>query len=475
MAEPYNIGCPIEPSKGALRAHSVQVSPFRPATLEPRPFLDRFSVTEILLLGLLLRLVLAPFTGHPWDVKVFISTGRNIAYEHVSPYSYSYKYYYNYPPLFAYWLGLSFFLFLSLGGNPQDTYPTLMILLMKVPVILADTAIAIILYHLVLKRRPDEARRTLVGWVFNPFVIMVSTMWGQIDMIPGLMALLSALYLSEGRLLPSILALAMFFSVKPYPLIPLLVPAIMILLLKTNRQKRFLVGYVLVPVGVFILFSAPFLLWDLSGFYYQLFVFQGTRIGTVHDPWGTFWTPILIFQMLAPQIFSYETIHPIVTALSLFAAFILYGVLIVNIRKWSFDELSSYRVFIAVSMIFYLANRIFEETYLLWCFPCFAFVSSITDPALFRRFTQIALTWNLLRYLGPFYFLTPSIAAFQAIVVWHYVVLRPFLLSISGVLLGSFMLLYLDEAKAISLPEKAKAYLNRIVLSFRRMFEILPA
>ena len=99
------------------------------------PLLERKHVWLLVLLcSVVLRIVLAPFTGHPYDMSIWMETGRYVA-EGRSPYEL--EIHLGYPPLWGFWCGASYVLSnLILPGN-LFAY----IFAIKVPIIAADLAV----------------------------------------------------------------------------------------------------------------------------------------------------------------------------------------------------------------------------------------------------------------------------------------------------------------------------------------------
>ncbi|MEM2083987.1 MAG: hypothetical protein QXV10_05685, partial [Nitrososphaerota archaeon] len=71
-----------------------------------------FNKKSIIIIGLLIRILLAPFFGHPWDTYVWIQTGK-IFLQNINVYEISFlvnRYpwgFYSYPPIWMYWCSFS--------------------------------------------------------------------------------------------------------------------------------------------------------------------------------------------------------------------------------------------------------------------------------------------------------------------------------------------------------------------------------
>ncbi len=133
---------------------------------------------------------------------------------------------------------------------------------LKLPSILADTAIALLIYQAICRKR-DEAVALRSGWLYalNPIVILVAAYQGQFDAIP-LFLVLSAWYVFEfqaehkqGLALSAVL-LGLGILSKTWPAVFLLI----ILLRLTSWKSR--MGYlalaVAVPVAGVLFYEAIF-------------------------------------------------------------------------------------------------------------------------------------------------------------------------------------------------------------------------
>ena len=164
------------------------------------PLLERKHVwLSILLCSAVLRIVLAPFTGHPYDMSIWMETGRYVA-EGRSPYEL--QIHLGYPPLWGFWCGASYVLSnLILPGN-LFAY----IFAIKLPIIAADLAHRVGDHHFRSHSRNLQSksnnpsskelafRRSLAAlFLLNPFVLTVGVVWGMMDNIAALLIVLVAL------------------------------------------------------------------------------------------------------------------------------------------------------------------------------------------------------------------------------------------------------------------------------------------
>jgi hypothetical protein len=166
-------------------------------------FAGALPIVVLLALGLLLRLaiavVLLPDGGHRSDIGILTDWTRElVANGPGSFYRPDSGYFADYPPVYLYvlWaLGLVGSAWSGAFGG-SDVTP----ILLKVPFILADLAAAGVLF--LLTRQLFDRRAGLVAlaaFLFNPAVILVSTIWAQNDAIATLAVLVALYLLVTGR------------------------------------------------------------------------------------------------------------------------------------------------------------------------------------------------------------------------------------------------------------------------------------
>lgn len=169
-----------------------------------------------LALALGVRLILAPFTGHPYDLPIWFETGKRVA-ELKSPYDISVPI--GYPGIWPIWLGVSSAVAsLIFSGNSY-----LYTLLIKLPIIAADFMIPSLLVRLVSTIRqvsplqPSTASRISRCYLLNPFVIIVGSVWAMPDNMIAVGILLALLAMSRVKFAGVFVAFSAL--IKPYPIV----------------------------------------------------------------------------------------------------------------------------------------------------------------------------------------------------------------------------------------------------------------
>src|SRR4030067_1251178 len=136
------------------------------------------KITGLLLFGVLLRIVVSLFTSHPNDEEYWYITGINMLAGQGSPFG---KWYFGYPPVWAY-IYLPFisvgslfsnpYLFatrINLGNTMVPVMSPLFNLAVKLPIIIGDILVGLIIYKLVSSLRDEQTDKKAFFFCFiNP-------------------------------------------------------------------------------------------------------------------------------------------------------------------------------------------------------------------------------------------------------------------------------------------------------------------
>lgn len=201
-------------------------APARPGSLS---YLE--GLGKPLLIGLAIRELIAPFTGHPFDFEIWVRLGVFIQ-SGASPYSllpnvpnlsfapYPFITSISYLPFSAFIFGATYWLYQAVGSPT----PFLYYFLLKQPMVIADVLVALLLYKLIaLRGEPGTARKVAHLWLFFPFSIIVSSMWGALDPVVLLLLLASLYTWQRGRpsLSAGLLGLSIYLKLMPIIFVPL--------------------------------------------------------------------------------------------------------------------------------------------------------------------------------------------------------------------------------------------------------------
>jgi len=197
--------------------------------------------------------MMAPFTGHPYDLGIWMSTGSYIG---IGKSPYDLHPHIGYPPLWALWCGVSYLIANFLLPENQFAY----IFTIKIPILLADFAIVSLMLQVGLRNRKVTVARILASlYLLNPYVLTVGVVWGMMDNIVAFLSIASILAI-ERKAAWSGFYLALGFALKFYPI--LFLPLILASLMSCKRLQEFArcVTTFLATSLAFIWF--PFLIFD---------------------------------------------------------------------------------------------------------------------------------------------------------------------------------------------------------------------
>ena len=227
-----------------------------------------------LLIGLGVRIALAPISAHPWDTNVFFDTAAAILHGQ----SFYATTSYSYPPVWAGFLAIVGVLYqplsVPLGAHPLAWaevdlimgVPTglgspllvdwLFLLLMKAPLIAGDLLTGILLARIVAQRlgQPEKSGLAFSAFFLNPFVIWISSVWGMFDILPTYFVILGTLLFMDKKGVAAGIAFGIGIGLKYFP--ALLVIALL-LGLRKSQDRRTARNLVLGLIGVIALFSLP--------------------------------------------------------------------------------------------------------------------------------------------------------------------------------------------------------------------------
>ncbi len=227
---------------------------------------------HLLFIGVIIRLILAPFLAHPFDMFAWYSYVEEILEQGISidifgitpiwkllliPIAYTYS-----------WLsGLAHTSVIPISNLPLNFDPSYGItvitdpifnILVKIPLIVADMLSAILIFRIAYFYTNNYiiSRRSALLYFFSPIVIWISAAWGQYDSLAVLFTLLSFyLLLVSNKPILSSLSIVIACLIKIYPII-FLVPIILsIIKFSSDKQLkgvRFI--FLLIPLGLALLY-----------------------------------------------------------------------------------------------------------------------------------------------------------------------------------------------------------------------------
>jgi Gpi18-like mannosyltransferase len=233
----------------------------------------KLAMPERLLLAasILLQVVLALFLGHAYDTRILMATGylvgtgqnpyiaqdlsavfHNSTFQGITTLGY--------PPPWALVLGLIYLCTYKLIPNFL-----LYNLAIKLPIIAANICLAYTVRHILNKAGVQEkfSYRAWIFLLFNPFLLLTSSAWGQFDPLLALLSLLALYTLSQAKLTGPAILLALAISLKPtaLPLIP-----VVFIYLAGRSWRHTLHFFVVFSLSMLVFCVIPFLVfgWDPS-------------------------------------------------------------------------------------------------------------------------------------------------------------------------------------------------------------------
>lgn len=242
--------------------------------------LKQIFTSKVFLIGLLIRLLVMPFTGH-YDIRGINFAVYNLPYKGISnvyevaahgPVDYLVNVnfgrdYFIYPPLNYFTLG-TFMTALKpfygsdfvswIEGYGSDIQKVITdpqvwryLFLMKIPYLFFDILLLFTLTHFFAKK--GDQVRILKYWWLNPIVIFLPYVWGQFDIIPAAFMLIGVLQGIRNKPYKSVLLFGLAAAFKNYPLI--LLPFLAVIYGKNLWQMIKLMIAGMLP---FILTTMPF-------------------------------------------------------------------------------------------------------------------------------------------------------------------------------------------------------------------------
>lgn len=177
------------------------------------PTNSKILITGLLIIGFLLRIFSGLLIdGHPFDINIYKGWASSAANNFLKVYGNNSSI--DYPPLYIYVLFVI---------GKLSTVPILSkfsILLLKLPSMIADILSAYLIYKTAKKHISKEMSVMLSAfYVFNPAVLINSTIWGQVDSFFTLIIIAAVYFLSENKLVISTVFFASAALMKPQGII----------------------------------------------------------------------------------------------------------------------------------------------------------------------------------------------------------------------------------------------------------------
>jgi glycosyl transferase family 87 len=368
-----------------------------------------------------------PIASETYDVSVWYLLSNDFL-KGLGIYS---SYTYTYPPLWAYTI-LPLIRILAILVNPaiigltpdnlagqgilpgtlQTVVSPLFLILLKLPLLLADLSAGYLIYRIVIVFAGWSRGKAAVAlWLLSPSIIWTSFGHGQFDVIPAVLTLASAYLLYRRQMMSSGFALSLAVIYKLYPLffVPLYFAAIIVQRgnggVWRNQLLRLLVGLI-VPAVIFLL--VPLFLPPSGASFLSAL---GAREGLLSSFGG--FSPLGLVDL--PQLFAVHQwmilnsglvnilILSLESALSVLIAWRLKRPLVSD----RFSAILYGHVFILVAI--FLTSPLTNPQYMVWILPFLTLLYGLKGEYFKRSWilSVVGFLFNLI-WLGPGYFFYPS-------------------------------------------------------------------
>ncbi len=315
----------------------------------------------------------------------------------------------NQPPLYILLFGLTSWIYqtiYNLGwylNNNIGAFPSSfiwfwqtkgMVLLVKLPSILADLGIGYFIYKMVKKSKFKMGLTIL--WLFNPLTFYNSSIWGQTDSIVNLLGIISIFYLLNKRLVPSVMffVLGLLFKGSLIIFLPFM---LLIWILQKHTWEKWLKavlisGVLSTIIAIWFHVNIDLPIW-LFNLYTQRF-FPG-EVGYLTANAFNFWYLVNPGKILDSTPYLGTTAHTIGYIISLIISFIL----IVKNKATLTKEKTILFLLSAMALISFLFFTRIHERYLYPFFPVatllIGLIPSLIFPYIILSFVFLLNMYNL--------------------------------------------------------------------------------
>jgi Gpi18-like mannosyltransferase len=351
--------------------------------------LTKITFVQILILGILIRVVLSPFFRHPFDVTAWKFLGM-ISYDlRINPVPYTSFY----GPCWLFTLLGSYPVYLLVSlFRPSDLFLNLVI---RLPIIFGDLITAVLLFKI------TKSKLAAGLWFLNPYVIFISAVHGQFDVLPTLFVLLSMYFLVKKQNLASAVSLAVGIGYKVFPVF--LIPFFLLFSVR-NFGKKIAAKYLLILlVSSILVFAIFFLPQNFKYLYEGLFVgLPGRSISYV----GSSVSYIEYLSLHLGLLNNYNFLYAFIP---------LYIVLILFSVKFVRDSDKLNEAIIMTLLLLFVTYNTMHPQFLVWVIPFLLIayvrkkrISFIIMGGMWLWMMLWIFSWNMQTWVvGPFQMFIP--------------------------------------------------------------------
>jgi hypothetical protein len=406
------------------------------------------KIVALLVLGLLIREAFSFWTGHPFDFELWVRLGYAMnhggdPYGALPPvpglsfaniFSNDNSSTVAYLPFWPLLTGLLYAVYSMIGLNDRFVY----YFLLKQPVIFGDVALAYLLYSYISPRKPGPCGTwAAMFWLFSPFTVILSGIWGMFDSIAICFMIVSAS--SIGRVRSALWAgLAVFaksvpiiyvapITMKNFRNVKALVPLAIALGLPLvlSAATYMLMGWPLTIVGPTLASTVgkggwSMSIWDILYYLASLGLLPPT-LSVIYGALGLVWIPALVvFTWIAVRRFRTDTDQGLFQALLVCTlAFLIFkaqvteqyalyllAIAAVDVALWNPQRKGLLNTTMIVAIIYLVLNNYFLVRFLSPIYPGFvSFENTVIAPisnmiTIFHVLTATAFTILNVKYLA---------------------------------------------------------------------------
>jgi len=315
------------------------------------------SLGLALVVGIGIRLVLIPWFSDPYNFWA-AHLGTKVLLTGKDPFSLFAS-----DPRFAQ-LGpwpypAEYFLFALTAYEGSGSAPILFGIWLRIPAVAADAGISILLLRIMRQLGGSErlARTAAIAYLFNPFTILVTAIWGENDPIAVFFTVLALHFLlrkTDRDVILGSFTLGLGIATKVYPSVFL--PMALALVHGIPKKLKVLGAAALAPA----LTSAPFLLYDARSYLGVVFGFSGGISGSNRG-------------QLDPQFTAWREVSWFTGPLDSSLAFVAAGGLVLGLA-WTYTLVRNGKLDLTaahgfVILLSYLLAVRWSPNYFLWALP----------------------------------------------------------------------------------------------------------
>ena len=288
--------------------------------------------------------------------------------------------------------------------------------IVKIPFLLSDIAITLLLYKIVdeLTKNRKLAETAAILWFLNPFVIWISAVWGMWDTLPALFSLVAFYFLLKKKFPLSAVFLSLGVALKLYPAL-FLVP-IGFYILKTSpteyKWKNSLKFFSVFTATTVLLFL-PYIV-KMSGYLNSIFIPTSAVSSATTNPLSnpvafglTYWSAYQLNRFINLTITN--TFVSAISIASVMLVAVALALVYWKTSRMTFQD-SAYDlalVLLLPVLALFLSYRIIEEQYFIWAIPFIVIlcIRGHVKPIYYWGASIAALLYAVLNCPLPFFFL----------------------------------------------------------------------